>query len=238
MAGGAPAPALRVPDAAWQKVQRLELLVFLLLIVPSTVLSFFVIPHANLGFVITAWATIAHDVALVGLIAFFVWRNGEPAGAIGWRVGGSSREVAIGAAAFVPMLYGMSLFERGFRQLGFSAPTRTPRFLTASGPDDVVLALVLVAVVAVAEETAYRGYLIRRLASVSGSPTLAVLLSAFIFSLGHSYEGTAGVATVGVTGVVLALVYLWRGSLVAPVVMHFLQDFTGIVLVSVLGHRG
>jgi membrane protease YdiL (CAAX protease family) len=61
-----------------------------------------------------------------------------------------------------------------------------------------------------------------------------VLLSSFIFSLGHGYEGTAGLATVGVMGAAFALVYLWRGSLVAPIVMHFLQDFIGIVLLPYL----
>lgn len=32
------------------------------------------------------------------------------------------------------------------------------------------------------------------------------------FALGHGYEGSAGVVTVGVMGMVFALVYLWRGS--------------------------
>jgi len=40
---------------------------------------------------------------------------------------------------------------------------------------------------------------------------------------------------VGGMGLVFALVYLWRGSLVAPIVMHFLQDFIGIVLAPWLG---
>jgi membrane protease YdiL (CAAX protease family) len=66
-------------------------------------------------------------------------------------------------------------------------------------------------------------------------PAWAALLSAFIFSLGHGYEGSSGVVTVGAMGFVFALVYLWRGSLVAPMVMHFLQDFIGIVLVPLLG---
>jgi uncharacterized protein len=40
--------------------------------------------------------------------------------------------------------------------------------------------------------------------------------------------------TVGAMGAVFALVYVWRGSLLAPIVMHFLQDFLGIVLVPLL----
>ena len=41
--------------------------------------------------------------------------------------------------------------------------------------------------------------------------------------------------TVGTMGLVFAVIYLWRQSLVAPMVMHFLQDFIGIVLAPLLG---
>jgi len=88
--------------------------------------------------------------------------------------------------------------------------------------------------VALTEETIFRGYLILRLRAVRRSSVLAVVLSAAIFSLGHGYEGTAGVMTVGVMGAIFAIIYLWRKSLVAPIVMHFLQDFVGIVLVPIL----
>jgi membrane protease YdiL (CAAX protease family) len=38
-------------------------------------------------------------------------------------------------------------------------------------------------------------------------------------------------------GLILGVVYVWRGSLVAPVVMHFVQDFATIVLLPVLVRR-
>jgi hypothetical protein len=73
------------------------------------------------------------------------------------------------------------------------------------------------------------------LGATTRSMGTAAIASSLIFSIGHGYEGTAGLATVGVMGIALALVYLWRGSLVAPMAIHFLQDFVGIVLVPVLG---
>lgn len=54
------------------------------------------------------------------------------------------------------------------------------------------------------------------------------------FSPCHGYEGSAGVVTGGLTGAVFALIYLWRGTLVASCVMHFLQDFIGIVMLPLL----
>ncbi len=91
--------------------------------------------------------------------------------------------------------------------------------------------------VTLAEETLFRGYLILRLRPLLASMPAAIIVSSFIFSLGHGYEGTSGVITVGVMGAVLALIYVWRKSLVAPVVIHFLQDLLAIVLLPLLaGH--
>ncbi len=85
-----------------------------------------------------------------------------------------------------------------------------------------------------AEETIFRGYLMLRFRALTASTLAAVVFSSFIFSLGHGYEGTAGVVTVGTMGVVFAMIYAWRKSLVAPMVMHFLQDFLTVVLVPLL----
>jgi membrane protease YdiL (CAAX protease family) len=225
-------------DLEPRRRELLEVLVFLLLIVPSMLLSFLVVRQGGLGFVVTAWATIGRDLGLVGLIVFFLWRNGEPVGRIGWTFEHAAREAALGVGLFVLLFAGTGLLELLLRSAGVPAPaTPRPQFLTARGPAELGLALLLVAVVAAAEEIIFRGYLILRFSAVTRRPALAALLSAIIFSLGHGYEGATGVITVGVMGLGLALVYLWRGTLLAPIVMHFLQDFGGIVLLPLLGYR-
>jgi membrane protease YdiL (CAAX protease family) len=221
-----------------QREQLVEVCVFLFLIVPSLVLSFFVIKQGSLSFVLTAVSTILRDLALVGLVLFFVWRNGESVKQLGWTFKGGWRDIILGIVLFIPFSYGAGILENALRAAGFTTPsTPTPSFLAAKGASEVLLAFILVAVVAVAEETIFRGYLILRFKAVTASLTAAVLLSAVVFSLGHGYEGTAGVVTVGAMGAAFALVYIWRKSLVAPIVMHFLQDFIGIVLLPLLGMR-
>jgi membrane protease YdiL (CAAX protease family) len=79
--------------------------------------------------------------------------------------------------------------------------------------------------------------LILRFKAVTDRGVAAALLSSIVFSLGHGYEGMAGVISVFSIGVVLALVYLWRKSLVAPIVIHFLTDFATIILPTLLGGR-
>ena len=216
--------------------QLIEMAVFLFLIVPSMVLSFFMIKQGNMSFMLTAVSIILRDVALVSLVLFLLWHNGEPIDRIGWSFRNGWRDVALGLGLFIPLLYGTGLLERALQAGGFSAPsTPLPSFLTAKGTAESLMASLLVIVVAIAEETMFRGYLILRLKAVTASPAAAVVLSAVIFALGHGYEGTAGVVTVGVMGLVFAVIYLWRKSLIAPIVMHFLQDFISIILLPVLG---
>jgi uncharacterized protein len=228
-------------ETAESRRERLvELLVFLFLIVPSMCFSFLVIRKGGLGFTVTALATILRDLALVSLIGFFLWRNGEAFDRVGgWTFRKGPQDVVRGIFLFVFVFWGAACLDRFLRAVGFSAPsTPTPKFLTVRGPAELLLAFVLVLVVAVAEEIIFRGYLILRLKTVTGSATSAVVLSSVIFALGHGYEGTAGVVTVGFMGLFFAVVYVWRRSLVAPIVMHFLQDFLTIILLPVLYRKG
>jgi uncharacterized protein len=220
------------------KEQAVEVAVFLFLIVPSMVLSLFAVRQGNLSFVLAAVATIFRDLGLVSLILFFLWRNGENVERVGWSLRHAGREAALGVALFVPFVFGATLLERGLLRVGLSRPaTPLPSFLQARSAAELLLAVVLVAVVALAEETIFRGYLMLRFQAVLRGSARAVLLSSVIFSLGHGYEGSVGLVTVGVMGAVFAIIYLWRRSLVAPIVMHFLQDFLSIVLLPFLGMK-
>jgi len=217
------------------KARLVEVHVFLFLIVPSMILSFFAVKQGILNFELVAIATILRDLGLVSLILFFVWRNDEPVNSIGWTFKNVWREIALGIGLYVPFFLATGLFERALRVAGLSIPsTPLPSFMAAKGMGEFLLAFVLVTVVALAEETIFRGYLILRLKAITERPAVAMLLSAALFSLGHGYEGSAGVITVGVMGFILALVYMWRQNLVAPIVMHFLQDFIGIILLPSL----
>jgi membrane protease YdiL (CAAX protease family) len=90
--------------------------------------------------------------------------------------------------------------------------------------------------VAFTEESVFRGYLMLRFGQVTGSVVAAVAASSLVFALGHGYEGLSGAISAGVFGALMAVVYRWRGSLVAPIVVHFLQDFTAIVVLAALHH--
>jgi membrane protease YdiL (CAAX protease family) len=213
----------------------IEVLVFLFLIVPSMVLSFLAIGLGRVDFISMAIATIIRDLALVNLVIYFIWRNGESFRQLGWSLTNGWRDLGLGLALFLPFTYGAIYLKWFLKQAGLSVPAGPPpAFLSVHGLPEIFMGLVLVIIVALAEETIFRGYLLLRFQGAGLRPLAAALLSSVIFSLGHGYEGAAGVVTVGAMGMVFALIFLWRGSLVAPIVMHFLQDFAGIVLPALL----
>ena len=117
-----------------RKIQTTEIAVFLLLIVPSLVLSLFVIRQGQLGFVLTATAIIFRDVGLVCLILFFLWRNGETVSRIGWAWTRLGRELVIGVVCFLPVFLGAALLDRVLLRVGLSPPaTPLPSFSTTAG---------------------------------------------------------------------------------------------------------
>lgn len=235
---GSPEPRPAGADATCPpgpRVQLLELVVFLFLVAPSSALSFFAVKQGNIGFVLVAVATILRDLGLVGLVVFFVWRNREGLPSIGWVFRSRLPDVFLGLALFVPTFVVASGLERWLLTVGFKTPaTPLPQLQAVGGLGHSILGVILVATVAFAEETIFRGYLILRLRNLTSSPAAAVLISTAVFSLGHGYEGSAGLVTVAFLGLVFALVFLWRRSLVAGMTIHFLQDFIGIVLIPLL----
>ncbi len=220
------------------KAQAIEVAVFLFLIIPSMILSLPVIREGLLDFATMAFGTILRNLGLTSLILYFLWRNGERPEAIGWRFGEIGREAGVGALLFLPVFIGAGLLGAVLREAGLSAPATPPAsLLPGESAGERLLALVLVTVVAVAEETIFRGYLILRFRAITQSARGALLLSSIIFAAGHGYQGAAGIIAVGALGLIFGLIYLWRKSLAAPMVMHFLHDFVGIMILSTVGGK-
>jgi membrane protease YdiL (CAAX protease family) len=214
-----------------KKVQAVEVAVFLSLILPSGLLSAAATEPENLTFLLVAGSTILNDIPLLCLVLYFVWRNRETFLSIGLALRGWWKEAVFGAVLFVPLTLGMGLVGRLIRAAGLSVPQEPPSFLIPSGGGQITIAFLFLVVVAVSEEVIFRGYLIRRFTALTRNPIIALLISTAVFAMGHGYERAGGVVGVGILGLIFGAVYLWRGNLIAPMVMHFIQDFIGIILV-------
>jgi len=227
-------PRSHRPPASARRVQSIELVVFLLILLPLMALSALADRPDGLDFTAVAIAVIVHDLALLALVLFFVWRNGEGFAAIGWSRRHLAREIGIGLALFAPVFFAIHGLERLLRYAGLTAPETLPGYLLPTPGIEYLLALVFLIVVAVAEETIFRGYLLRRFHTLTGSRVAALALSVSVFALGHGYQGSVGIVAVGALGLLYALIYMWRGSLVAPTVMHFVQNAIGLYLAPLM----
>jgi membrane protease YdiL (CAAX protease family) len=213
--------------------QLFEVLTFCFLILPGLAFSFTAGPALKENFLLGVVGVMLSDLALVTLVCFFLWHNGEKFAGIGWILKGYQKEIVLGVLLYFPLVYGLSFVEELLQSAGLvSTKGHIPSFLEPVGTIQQIVATLMILIVAVSEETIFRGYLILRLKSITRSPFAAVIISSIIFSVGHGYEGLAGVIIVGIMGTSFAVIYLWRKSLMAPIVMHFMQDFVAIVLVS------
>lgn len=215
-----------------RKRELLEVSVFLFLIIPSMAFSLVIMREHLLDFKTMALSIIMRDLSLVSLILFLLWRNGEPPDKIGWTSREALIELLLGLLLFFPVFYGTGLFGAFLKKIGFSAPKQPlPSFLTPNTTLEYLFASFLVVVIAISEETIFRGYLILRFKALSKHPLVPILLSTGIFSLGHGYQGTAGLIVVVLIGLILAFIYVWRKNLIAPIVIHFMYNFTALVIV-------
>lgn len=209
---------------------RLEVLAFLFLIVPSMFLSFIYVNPGAFNFSVMAVSTIVRDLGILFLILFFLHRNREPFKSIGLTFKNGGDESLIGVMLFFPVYFFALMIQQMLQKSGFWIPERAISFL--SGPKDfaqLILGLILMITVAITEETIFRGYLLKRFHEFTGSKMSALFFSTAIFALGHGYQGFAGVSIVSVLGLFYGLVYFWRGSLIAPITMHFLQNSLGLL---------
>jgi uncharacterized protein len=217
-------------DRPAQRVQLFELIVLFLFLLPPLVLSLLGRSIGALSFRMLALSSIFQNIGFVALILYFVWRNREPVREIGLTTWNWPREVLAGILLFIPFSLVVAILESMLRMAGLSGAQELPSALLLADSTDYLLALPFLVVVAFAEELLFRGYLLRRLDQLTGSLSAGLLLSSMIFALGHGYAGALGVVTVGAMGMLFGLIYRWRGSLVAPMVMHFIQNFIGLIL--------
>jgi membrane protease YdiL (CAAX protease family) len=84
--------------------------------------------------------------------------------------------------------------------------------------------ILLSVVAAFSEEITFRGFILTRFKFLTNSFWPGVILSSAAFSLGHLYQGLAGVLLTFIYGMLFAGLYIARGSIFPCVVAHFLQD--------------
>ncbi|HEX4824710.1 MAG TPA: CPBP family intramembrane glutamic endopeptidase [Candidatus Polarisedimenticolaceae bacterium] len=84
-----------------------------------------------------------------------------------------------------------------------------------------------------------RAFVLTRFEKAFGRAGLVVALvvDTAVFGLGHLYQGTASAISAGLTGVILAFIFLWRRRVVDAMTVHALFDLMGIAVAFALYGR-
>jgi uncharacterized protein len=211
-------------------------------------------PSAHAGWAI---AELAVAVALVvaglrGYIAFsstpwlllaatlFFWWRGP-----GWRAVGLRRPSAPARVFTIGLLVGIAYQFMGL----YIVEPMLARATSGELPDvsvfrpivgdEIRLAFWLVLVWTLAafmEELVFRGWLMTRVAEIGscsrGAWIVAAVVSSALFGAVHLYQGVSGVVATGLTGLVLAGLYLATGrNLWASILAHGFMDTAGFVMI-------
>ncbi len=78
------------------------------------------------------------------------------------------------------------------------------------------------------EEVLFRGLLLGGLSAFVPAPLLVVGLGC-VFGVMHSPQGTLGMIVAALIGMILSLLFLWSGSLLAPLVAHYLLNLLQLI---------
>lgn len=168
---------------------------------------------------------VGHSVVFAALL-LVLRREGRGLRDIGWRRdprSGLFRTLLLGVAAGLGLyLFKELVLDSILALTAGNAPTFTTLFRFGYDPAELPLLIVATTLIVV-EECVYRGYGLSALAERwSVGPALVTM--AILFGLLHWGNGPLAIFFTGVLGVAFGGLYLWRGSLVVPVIAHALYN--------------
>ncbi len=159
------------------------------------------------------------------LVIFFLRMGGESLRSLGGRGQGLTREAVFGVAT-VPVLFGSTFLVGAFFHvfLPEQVSKSNPLLELVQSETDLALFLISSLYVGGIKEEIQRAFVLRRFERfLGGLPTGLVLWSIF-FGAGHAVQGIDNAVGAGVLGLLFGVLYLIRGSVVAPIWAHALYD--------------
>ena len=138
----------------------------------------------------------------------------------------------VALAAVFALIYGILIpLLLLFPELAQQMEQNTSQLKDVLAEFDLLEMVIMMIAVGIYEELVFRGFIMTRLRRVTGSWTIAVVLSSAVFAALHLIDQTpTAVLFVGLLSIVLSLVTIWRCSLLPAIVAHILFDVSQVVL--------
>lgn len=172
-------------------------------------------------------------IALVFLCIGLGYVSGVGLDVLGWRWEKWRVDAALGLGVGLLLAFGFYAATRALLRVGggrFYSPSVLEILLPRNRREFWLVLLAFVPAVLV-EELLFRSLLIGGLSPLL-SPLLLVLGTGVAFGLLHSPQGVWGMAGAALAGIVFGLLFVQTGSLVAPLVAHYVANSAQIGLAT------
>ncbi|HQR31705.1 MAG TPA: CPBP family intramembrane metalloprotease [Blastocatellia bacterium] len=109
-------------------------------------------------------------------------------------------------------------------------------FMSGEGKDKLLWAAISL-LAGIGEEVTYRGVMFLLLWRVTGSALVAALIAAVVFGVSHYLQGWKSAALIAGFALIFQWLYWISGSLLAPMILHFVYDLTAGVMYHKFGRE-
>jgi membrane protease YdiL (CAAX protease family) len=167
-------------------------------------------------------------LGLILLLAGVAWAAGIDPEQLGWTMAGWGWQIALGLPLGLLLAWALHLWgEWGERRGGAGAagfqPADLLQWLAPRSRREALLVMLALFPAALLEELLFRSLWVGA-ASLVAPLWVAILVSALLFGWMHSAQGRVGVAATAATGILLGLLFVWAGSLLLPLVTHYVAN--------------
>ena len=179
-------------------------------------------PSGELSLSFVLILSLADTVVLIALMVAVTRSHGESVAALWLGSRAPSREARLGLllipAVFLIVVVLLNVLRLVAPWL-HNVPTNPLEQLATTPREAAIFAVVAILAGGVREEL-QRAFLLQRFVRYLGGPAVGVTLLSLAFGAGHYMQGLDAVIVTAVLGAFWAIIYLRRGSVIAPIVNH------------------
>jgi membrane protease YdiL (CAAX protease family) len=193
-------------------------------------------PHVADAGTITAFILLEASITLA-LMMFVLRMHGEHLRDFGLRRDRWMSHAAVGLA-LVPVLFlANALIATGFRVfLPKYFLERNPLIDMVRTPRDLVLFICSALYAGGFKEELQRAFILTRFREHLGGIGAGLVIWSLVFGAGHYVQGLQGIVVASVYGMLFGILYVARGSLVAPMVAHAAYDVLALLVYWFTSH--
>jgi membrane protease YdiL (CAAX protease family) len=175
--------------------------------------------------------SLVDTVLVVGLVLLFLQGRGERASSVFLGARAAAREIALGLlllpAAFLLVIAAAHTIQAVAPWL--RDPDGNPLARLLRTPADVALFAGVAVLAGGLREELQRAFVLHRFEQHLGGAAAGLVIFSALFGTGHAIQGWDAAILTGLLGAFWGLVYLWRRSVIAPLVCHALFNVVEVV---------